>query len=164
MKNIIAFTLIGLLLGIGCNYEPGTHYGSAQKLKPDPRVEKMWVSDLAAAQARAKTSGKLVFIDFTGSDWCPPCMALYDNVLTQSEFLDYADKNLELVEIDFPRNKPINKTVELTNRNLAEKYNVQSFPTLIVMDAAGKILHRDEGYGSQNAKAFTADLKAALGR
>ena len=41
MKNRIAFNLIGLLLGIGCNYEPGTHYGSAQKLKPDPRVEKI---------------------------------------------------------------------------------------------------------------------------
>ena len=164
MKNKIAFTLIGLLLALGCDYDPGAHNGPAHKLGPDPRAEKMWGSDLAAAQARAKTSGKLVFIDFTGSDWCPPCIALHDNVLTQPEFLDYADKNLELVEIDFPRNKPINKTVELANRNLAEKYKVQSFPTLIVMDAAGKILHRDEGYGSQNAKAFTADLKAALGR
>ena len=164
MKNKIAFTLIGLLLALGCDYDPGAHNGPAHKLVPDPRAEKMWGSDLAAAQTRAKTTGKLVFIDFTGSDWCPPCIALHDNVLTQPEFLDYADKNPELVEIDFPRNKPINKTVELANRNLAEKYNVQSFPTLIVMDAAGKILHRDEGYGSQNAKAFTGDLKAALGR
>ena len=164
MKNKIAFTLIGLLLALGCDYDPEAHNGPAHKLVPDPRAEKMWGSDLAAAQARAKTTGKLVFIDFTGSDWCPPCIALHDNVLTQPEFLDYADKNLELVEIDFPRNKPINKTVELANRNLAEKYKVQSFPTLIVMDAAGKILYRDEGYGRQNAKAFTADLKAALGR
>ena len=164
MKNKIAFTLIGLLLTLGCGYEPGAHNSPDQKLVPDPRAEKMWGSDLAAAQARAKTSGKLVFIDFTGSDWCPPCMALHDNVLTQPEFLDYADKNLGLVEIDFPENKPIKKTVELANRNLAEKYKVQSFPTLIVMDAAGKILYRDEDYGRQNAKAFTADLKASLGR
>ena len=164
MKNKITFTLISLLLTLGCGYEPGAHNSPGQKLVPDPRAEKMWGSDLAAAQARAKMSGKLVFIDFTGSDWCPPCIALHDNVLTQPEFLDYADQNLELVEIDFPRNKPIKKTVELANRNLAEKYKVQSFPTLIVMDAAGKILHRDEGYGRQNAKAFTADLKAALGR
>ena len=164
MKNKIAFTLIGLLLALGCDYDPGAHNGPAHKLVPDPRAEKMWGSDLAAAQARAKTSGKLVFIDFTGSDWCPPCIALHDNVLTQPEFLDYADKNLELVEIDFPRNKPIAKAVELANRNLAEKYKVQSFPTIIVMDAVGKILHRDEGYGRKNARAFTADLKTTLGR
>ena len=164
MKKKLIFALIGLLLAIGCGYDPGAHSGPAQKLVPDPRAEKMWGSDLAAAQARAKTSCKLVFIDFTGSDWCPPCIALHDNVLTQPEFLDYADKNLELVEIDFPRNKPLNVPVELANKTLAGKYNVQSFPTLIVMDAAGQILHRDEGYGRQNAKVFTADLKASLGR
>ena len=164
MKNKITFTLIGLLLTLGCGYEPGADNSPGQKLVPDPRAEKMWGSDLAAAQARAKTSGKLVFIDFTGSDWCPPCIALHDNVLTQPEFLDYADKNLELVEIDFPRNKPLNVPVELANKTLAGIYNVQSFPTLIVMDATGKILHRHEGYGRKNAKAFTADLKASLGR
>ena len=164
MKNKIAFTLIGLLHALGCDYDPGAHNGPAHKLVPDPRAEKIWGSDLAAAQARAKTSGKLVFIDFTGSDWCPPCMALHDNVLTQPEFLDYADKNLELVEINFPRNKPLNVSVELANKSLAEKYKVQSFPTLIVMDAAGKILNRHEGYGRKNAKAFTAYLKATLGR
>ena len=91
----------------------------------------MWGSDFAAAQARSKTSGKLVLIDFTGSGWCRLCVALHDNVLTQPEFLDFAEKNLELVEIDFPRNKPIDKDVELANRNLAEKYKVQSFPTII---------------------------------
>lgn len=164
MKLRIACTFIALLLGIGCDYNPSAHHEAAQKLESDPRAENMWSSDLATAQTQAKTSGRMVFIDFTGSDWCPPCMALRDNVLTQTEFLDYADKNLELVEIDFPKNKPIDKTVELANRNLAEKYNVKSFPTIIVMDAAGKILHREEGYGRQNARAFTAGLKKALGR
>jgi len=164
MKNILFLTLIGLFHGVGCGYDPSAQNDSDHKLEVDPRAAKMWGSDLATAQARAKTTGKLVLIDFTGSDWCPPCMALHDNVLTQPEFLDYADKNLELVEIDFPRNKSIDKTVELANRNLAEKYKVQSFPTIIVMDAVGKILHRDEGYGRKNARAFTADLKTTLGR
>ena len=128
------------------------------------QADEGWVVDFEKAKAQAAKEGKSILMEFTGSDWCPPCMALHDNVLTQPEFLDYADKNLKLVEIDFPRNKPLNVLVELANKTLAEKYNVQSFPTLIVMDAAGEILHRDEGYGSQNAKAFTGDLKAALGR
>ena len=120
----------------------------------------MWGSDLAAAQARSKTSGKLVLIDFTGSDWCPPCMALHDNVLTQPEFLDYAEKNLELVEIDIPIDKP----AELANQLLYEKYEVQGLPTIIVTDATGNIQHRHESYGHENAKTFTTNLKTALGR
>ena len=128
MKKKLIFALIGLLLAIGCGYDPGAHNGPAQKLVPDPRAEKMWGSDLAAAQARAKTSGKLVFIDFTGSDWCPPCMALHDNVLTQTEFLDYADKNLELVEIDFPRNKPLNVPLNWPTRTSPRNTRCKVFP------------------------------------
>ena len=127
-------------------------------------AEEGWLVDFEKAKAQAAKEGKAILMEFTGSDWCPPCMALHVYVLTQPEFLDYAEKNLELVEIDFPENKPIKKTVELANKSLAEKYKVQSFPTIIVMDAVGKILHRDEGYGRKNARTFTADLKTVLGR
>ena len=120
----------------------------------------MWGSDFAAAQARSKTSGKLVLIDFTGSGWCRLCVALHDNVLTQPEFLDYAKKNLELVEIDMPIDKP----AELANQILYEKYEVQGLPTIIVTDATGNIQHRHESYGHENAKTFTANLKTVLGR
>ena len=120
----------------------------------------MWGSDFAAAQARSKTSGKLVLIDFTGSGWCRLCVALHDNVLTQPEFLDYAEKNLELVEIDIPIDKP----AESANQLLYEKYEVQGLPTIIVTDATGNIQHRHESYGHENAKTFTANLKTVLGR
>ena len=107
---------------------------------------------------------KLVFVDFTGSDWCPPCMALHDHVLTQKAFLDFAEKNLELVVIDFPKNKPLDEKVELANRALAEQYKIGSFPTVLVLDVDGGVVHREEGFGNKNAKAYTADLKKALNK
>ena len=36
-----------------------------------------WLTDLAKAQEKAKSEKKMVFVDFTGSDWCPPCQALH---------------------------------------------------------------------------------------
>ena len=91
-------------------------------------------------------------------------MALHDYVLTQKEFLDFAEKNLELVVVDFPRNKPLDEKVELANRALAEQYNIKSFPTVLVLDVDGAIVHREEGFGNKNAKAYTANLKEALGK
>ena len=88
-------------------------------------------------------------------------MALHDHVLTQKEFLDFAEKNLELVVIDFPKNKPLDEKVELANRALAEQYKIGSFPTVLVLDVEGSVVHREEGFGNKNAQAYTADLKKA---
>ena len=163
MKNIFLILFLASFVFTGCG--PQQFGGAGGDVPPaDPRAEKMWTTDLPAAQARAKAAGKLVFIDFTGSDWCPPCMALHDNVLVQKPFLDYAEKNLELVVVDFPRNKPLDQKVELANRVLSEQFKIESFPTLIVLDANGKVVHRDEGYGGKTAEAFTAELKQKLSR
>ena len=55
-------------------------------------AEATWLTDLAKAQAKAKEEKKLVLMDFTGSDWCPPCQALHKNVLTSKEFVDFAER------------------------------------------------------------------------
>ena len=131
---------------------------------PDPRAKQLWGDNLETAKAQAAKNNKLIFVKFTGSDWCPPCMALRDNVLTQKAFLDFAEINLALVFIDFPKNKPLDEKVELANRALAEQYNIKIFPTVLVLDVDGTVVHREEGPSNKNAKAYTADLKRALGK
>lgn len=121
-----------------------------------------WSRNLEAAQAKAKPDGKLVFVDFTGSDWCPPCIALHKNVFTKKPFLDFAKAHLELVVLDFPKRK-MEETQSAYNQNLSNKHKVSSFPTVIVMDAAGKVLHRQNGYSDMDAEAYVADLKKTLG-
>ena len=164
----ILFTT-AFMLTMSCNknqdaYRVEKSEGGNEAPQPDPRAKAMWGNDVATAISKSKKNGTLVLMDFTGSDWCPPCMALHDFVLTQPEFLDFAEKNLELVELDFPQNKSINEKLAETNKKLAEKYNVEGFPTIIVLDATGKIVHRDTGYSGKNAKAYTANLKNKLGR
>tara|TARA_Y100000588_G_scaffold373713_1_gene447902 strand:+ start:2041 stop:2544 length:504 start_codon:yes stop_codon:yes gene_type:complete len=165
MKILPSLLATALLLGIGCNQNQDAYRmpkENSEAPPPDPRAKAMWGHNVPAALSKAKKNGTYVLLDFTGSDWCPPCMALHDFVLTQPEFLDYAEKNLELVELDFPQKKSIDEKLAETNKKLAEKYNVEGFPTIIVMDATGKILHRDVGYSGKNAKAYTANLKKVL--
>src|SRR4051812_42316213 len=66
-----------------------------------------WLTDLTKAKALAKKENKIVLMDFTGSDWCPPCKALHRNVLTAKEFTDFAKEKLVLVLVDFPTGKPL---------------------------------------------------------
>jgi protein disulfide-isomerase len=118
-----------------------------------------WLTDLAKAQATAKQEKKLVLLDFTGSDWCPPCKALHKNVLTSKEFVDFAKENLVLVEVDFPRTKKLPAAQQKANDALAKKYNIEGFPTIIVLDAEGKKLSQDVGYDGTKAKDYVAKLQ-----
>ena len=65
-----------------------------------------WLTDFDAARARSRAENKSLLIDFTGSDWCPPCMRLRKEVFSKPEFTDYAAKNLVLLEVDFQSAKP----------------------------------------------------------
>jgi protein disulfide-isomerase len=70
-------------------------------------AEANWLTDYDQALAQAKQENKKVLIDFTGSTWCPPCIQMHKEVLTQKEFIDYAGKNLVLLLVDLPRgNQP----------------------------------------------------------
>lgn len=116
-----------------------------------------WLTDLPMAQAQAKSEGKFVLINFTGSDWCGWCIKLRKEVFLKSEFNDYARTNLILVEVDFPKRKPLPAPLQQANQKLAEQFEVQGYPTLIVLDSQGKKLGR-VSYGSGGPKSFLAEL------
>ena len=122
-------------------------------------AEGEWLTDLSKAQAKAKDEKKMVLLDFTGSDWCPPCKALYKNVLSSPEFIQFAKANLVLVEVDFPRSKPQSDTLKKANQTLSQKYGIEAYPTVIVLDADGKQLSKETGYGGTPAKDYVAKLE-----
>ncbi|MCZ7637735.1 MAG: thioredoxin family protein [Verrucomicrobia bacterium] len=78
-------------------------------------AELKWHTDLAKAQALAKTENKKVLINFTGSDWCGFCIKLHKEVFATPEFQEFAGKNLVLVEADFPRNKTLPAELKAAN-------------------------------------------------
>jgi protein disulfide-isomerase len=116
-----------------------------------------WLTDLPKAQAKAKEENKLVMLDFTGSDWCGWCIKLKKEVFSQPAFADYASKSLVLVEVDFPRNKPQSAELKKANAALQDKYKIEGYPTIIVLNSDGKKVG-ELGYQPGGPKAFIAEL------
>ena len=122
------------------------------------QADSAWGTDYKKAQNEAKANHKLVLLDFTGSDWCGYCIQLDRAILSQQQFKDYANKNLVLVEIDFPRRKAQTVEIKKQNEQLADKYNISGFPTLVVLDGEGKTVWRYEGMYAGDIAAFLAEL------
>jgi thioredoxin-related protein len=94
------------------------------------------------AKKLAAETNRPIALVFSGSDWCKPCIQLRTTVLEDSSFVDFADKNLVLVEVDFPYKKAnrLSKEQQAHNEKLAEQYNKQgAFPLVVLADAAGKV-------------------------
>lgn len=117
-----------------------------------------WMTDLPAAQAKAKAEHKMVLMDFTGSDWCGWCIKFKKEVYSTPEFADYAAKNLVLVELDYPHSKPQSDELKAANKALQEKYHIRGFPTTIVLNGEGKKLKEFVGYQEGGPGKFIAEL------
>jgi thioredoxin-related protein len=117
-----------------------------------------WFTSYELAQKEAQAKNRLLLMDFTGSDWCGWCIALDKEVFSKPEFKDYANKNLVLLELDFPRRKQMPPETVRQNEQLLMKYGIQGFPTVVVFDSAGKPLGA-LGYQAGGPEAFIAQLE-----
>lgn len=123
-----------------------------------------WQTDFERAKTEAKTESKFILLNFSGSDWCGPCIRLHKEIFDSEVFTKYADEKLVLVNADFPRLKKnmLSKEQQKQNDALADKYNIDgAFPFTVLLDADGKIIKKWNGYPSETAEEFTNDVKAA---
>jgi len=125
-----------------------------------PGVESGWLVDFKQAQQQAKSSNKLLLLDFTGSDWCPGCILLHRQVFATDQFRDYASKNFVLVELDFPRARVQRPEVAEQNQTLAEHFGIEVFPTVVILNSDGKKIGALLGYDpSEGARGYIAELE-----
>ena len=120
--------------------------------------ELTWMTDVPKAVEKAKAEKKLVMLDFTGSDWCGWCIKLHNEVFSKPAFAEYAKKNLVLVEVDFPRTKKLSAELKKANDQLLEKYKVEGFPTIVVLNGEGKKVG-ETGYVEGGPKAWLAEFE-----
>lgn len=123
----------------------------------------VWLTSIDVAQKVAAEKRLPILVDFSGSDWCGWCIKLDKEVFSQAAFQKYAKDNLVLLLLDFPQSKPQSDAEKAANRALMEKYGVQGFPTVLLLDASGKELART-GYMRGGAEGYVGHLKELIGK
>lgn len=172
VKETVAWGTLGLMalgLLVWTNASGGCPFAScgtgtvpaktaAQSAKAAPEVtQDVWMTDFNAAKALAKKENKILFMLFSGSDWCHWCIKLDGEVLTKPEFLKWAKTNAVLFHADFPRGKQLSESVKQQNTALAQQYGVRGFPTVILAQPDGKVIART-GYEQGGAAAYVKHL------
>lgn len=118
-----------------------------------------WLTNYDEALAKAKAEGKYVLVEFHGSDWCPPCMKLNDEVLTTDAFKELANASLVLVNVDFPRKSELPEAQQAHNKELAGKFGIEGLPTVLVLDGDGKLLDKMVGFPRDGVDGFLKFIK-----
>ena len=149
MKQLTSLFVLFILLFTGCNN------GQASSDNLD------WKANLEQAVAEAKKENKAVLVNFTGSDWCIWCKRLNSEVFTQKEFENYADKNLVLVKLDFPKDIPQSQETKIYNNTLAQKYGIQGFPTILIINSKGELVAKT-GYQPGGPAKYVDHIKSYL--
>ncbi len=120
-----------------------------------------WETDFKKALSIAKTSGKYLLLDFSGSDWCGWCIRLEKEVFSQDAFKDFAKENLVCVLVDFPSAKEQTKELKQQNQDLARKYKIKGYPTIIILSPDGKHVGKT-GYLQGGPKEYARNLKKII--
>jgi len=116
----------------------------------------LWSTDYEASIKKAAAENRMVLLEFTGSDWCPPCKMQAKEVFDQPEFEKFAEENLVPVKLDFPRRSGQDPETRAANQALAEKFDIEGFPTVILLDSKGIELAREVGYQGGGVEGFIA--------
>ncbi|CAD0218176.1 thioredoxin family protein [Chryseobacterium sp. JV274] len=119
---------------------------------------------LENAKTQASQNKELILLNFSGSDWCIPCIKLHKNIIETDEFKKLEMENVVVyINADFPRNKKNQLSSELKKENasLADQYNQKGlFPYTLLLNSEGKILKSWEGLPSENALAFSKEIRS----
>lgn len=120
MKSVVLLALFAL----------GMQYSGMAQTAPAETGALSWYTDISKARELSDASKKPIFGFFTGSDWCGWCRKLQSDVFSKEAFVTWANKNVILLELDFPRRKQLPAELAQQNFALQQALKVQGYPTI----------------------------------
>jgi thioredoxin-related protein len=123
-----------------------------------------WETDFERARETAKQEHKYILLNFSGSDWCGPCIRMHDVIFESPAFKQIAGTGLVLMNADFPRLKKnqLPKEQQKQNEHLADLYNTKgNFPLTVLLTAEGKLLKEWAGFPEGGPEQFMREIKEA---
>ena len=155
---VVGVLSLSALVLTGCPSGEATAERKSAEQKKSTR--EVWTDDIDGAFKAAAASGKPVFIDFTGSDWCGWCKLADKNIFSTPAWAEFADE-VVCLKVDFPRNgRPDVMTME-RREQLAKAFGVEGFPTLVLASADRKMLAQFSA-GRKGAAEFISEVRKAL--
>ncbi len=122
-----------------------------------------WQPNLEIAEKIAREKHELILLNFSGSDWCGPCIRLHKEIFESDVFTKMADTSLVMINADFPRSRKHQLDSETQKRNdsLADKYNPDGkFPYTLLLDADGNVVKTWEGLPDESADEFASEISS----
>lgn len=102
-------------------------FGQTKKVDNTPLK---WYTNITEAQKISNQTQKPIFAFFTGSDWCGWCHRMQNNVFSKTSFINWAKKNVILLELDYPRKKQLSPEIQQQNAELQQVFKIAGFPTV----------------------------------
>lgn len=120
-----------------------------------------WFTNASDAFRKAKAEHKCVLLNFSGSDWCGPCIRMHKEIFGSDVFVNTVSANMVLLNADFPRQRKNKLPAELQKQNdqLADKYNPQGlFPFTLLLDENGTVLASWDGFPKNGVDKFSEEI------
>ena len=124
-----------------------------------------WLTDFEKAKKLAQDQHKYILLNFSGSDWCGPCIQMHKQIFESENFGRFATDQLVLVNADFPRSKKhaLSRDQQKKNELLADHYNRKGiFPLTILLTPDGQPVHSWEGLPETPPEAFTKEIQTLV--
>ena len=155
-RSYVLLIMVSIMLIVSCNAQQA-------ETKKESKIEKEleWMGNIEEALEIAKAEEKTVLVDFTGSDWCGWCIKLDNEVFSKKDFIEYAENNLVLVKLDFPKSVPQTDEVKRYNQIQQGKYGIRGFPTILLINKEGKVIAQT-GYQRGGPVFYIEHLQAYI--
>jgi thioredoxin-related protein len=120
-------------------------------------------TDFPRAAALAKSTQRPLLLAFIGTDWSISSLKLDREVFDQAEFADDSKYNFVLCKLHFYQTREQSPETTRQNEELATRYDIREFPTVVILGPDGRELGR-LGYIPGGVKAFAAAANAIIAR
>lgn len=154
--NLLSTVLICILLS-ACQTPPST-------IKPGE-----WADDLEAAKQEAGKTRRPILLNFTGADWCGPCIEMEEKVFSEHKWKAYAADhlvpvavNISIEEVEDMRQADPKKDV------IRIQYDIKGYPTFVLLDNDGETMpgmlggRRLQAWGEPSPETFIQMLRPHL--
>ena len=105
-------------------------------------------ADWSNLKAKAKAEKKLIFID-AYTDWCGWCKVMDKETFADKQVADLMNRSFVATKLEMEK--------DVLGSKLSRKYIITSFPSFLILDEEGKLLHIIKGY--QKPKDFIQTLE-----